>query len=108
MISAGLSSHQARRMLYRLGQACFRDKLLLQWAGAPAKEEAWRALLQIADGWQAPRFPLTGRDVMQAGVPEGPEVGRVLAGLETWWVEGDFAAGEKELRARLKDMIGKA
>jgi len=107
-ISAGLSSHQARRMLYRLGQACFRDKLLLQWAGAPAKEEAWRALLQIADGWQAPRFPLTGRDVMQAGVPEGPEVGRVLAGLETWWVEGDFAAGEKELRARLKDMIGKA
>ena len=108
MISAGLSSHQARRMLYRLGQACFRDKLLLQWAGAPAKEEAWRALLQIADGWQAPRFPLTGRDVMQAGVSEGPEVGRVLAGLETWWVEGDFAAGEKELRARLKDMIGKA
>jgi len=108
MISAGLSSHQARRMLYRLGQACFRDKLLLQWAGAPAKEEAWRALLQIADGWQAPRFPLTGRDVMLAGVPEGPEVGRVLAGLETWWVEGDFAAGEKELRARLKDMIGKA
>jgi len=108
MISAGLSSHQARRMLYRLGQACFRDKLLLQWAGAPAKEEAWLALLQIADGWQAPRFPLTGRDVMQAGVPEGPEVGRVLAGLETWWVEGDFAAGEKELRARLKDMIGKA
>jgi poly(A) polymerase len=108
MISAGLSSHQARRMLYRLGQACFRDKLLLQWAGAPAKEEAWRALLQIADGWQAPRFPLTGRDVMQAGVPEGPEVGRVLAGLETWWVEGDFAAGEKELRTRLKDMIGKA
>jgi len=107
-VSAGLSSHQARRMLYRLGQACFRDKLLLQWAGAPAKEEAWRALLQIADGWQAPRFPLTGRDVMQAGVPEGPEVGRVLAGLETWWVEGDFAAGEKELRARLKDMIGKA
>jgi len=107
-ISAGLSSHQARRMLYRLGQACFRDKLLLQWAGAPAKEEAWRALLQIADGWQAPRFPLTGRDVMLAGVPEGPEVGRVLAGLETWWVEGDFAAGEKELRARLKDMIGKA
>jgi poly(A) polymerase len=107
-ISAGLSSHQARRMLYRLGQACFRDKLLLQWAGAPAKQEAWRALLQIADGWQAPRFPLTGRDVMQAGVPEGPEVGRVLAGLETWWVEGDFAAGERELRARLKDTIGKA
>jgi poly(A) polymerase len=107
-IAADLPASQARRLLYRLGQARFRDKLLLQWAGAPAKAEAWRGLLQLSDGWQAPRFPLTGRDVMRAGVPEGPEVGRVLAGLETWWVEGDFAAGEKELRTRLKDMIGKA
>jgi poly(A) polymerase len=64
--------------------------------------------LEIADGWQRPRFPLTGRDVMQAGVPEGPEVGHVLAVLEDWWIEGDFTAEEAALRARLKDLIGKA
>jgi len=39
-------------------------------------------------------------------VPEGPEVGRVLARLEGWWVEGDFAAGEGALRARLNTVIG--
>jgi poly(A) polymerase len=45
---------------------------------------------------------------MQAGVPEGPEVGRVLAAVENWWVEGDFAADEGALRDRLKAAIGQA
>ena len=107
-IPAQLSGQEARRLLYRLGAARFKDKLLLQWAGAPdwAAASAWRRLVEMAEGWQRPRFPVTGRDVMQAGVPEGPEVGRVLARLEDWWVEGDFAAGEGALRARLNTVIG--
>ncbi|HEX4634687.1 MAG TPA: CCA tRNA nucleotidyltransferase [Rhizomicrobium sp.] len=109
-ITADLPPRGARRLLYRLGPACFRDKVLLQWSAAPISSAAgnWRALLEIADGWQRPCFPLTGRDVMQAGVPEGPEVGHVLAVLEDWWIEGDFTAEEAALRARLKDLIGKA
>jgi len=107
VIAAQLSAQEARRLLYRLGAAPFKDKLLLQWASAPAWATAggWRRLVEMAEGWQRPRFPLTGRDVMQAGVPEGPEVGRVLAAVEDWWVEGDFAADESALRARLKAMI---
>jgi poly(A) polymerase len=107
-IPAQLSPQQVRRLLYRLGAACFKDKLLLQWASAPdwATAGEWRGLVEMAESWRQPRLPVTGRDVMQAGVPEGPEVGRVLARLEDWWVEGDFAAGESALRARLKTMIG--
>ena len=48
----------------------------------------------MAETWERPRFPLTGRDVMQAGVPEGPDVGRILAEVEDWWVGSDFAADE--------------
>jgi poly(A) polymerase len=109
-IPARLSAQEAQRLLYRLGAARFRDKLLLQWAAASASgsmsapTDVWRQLLDMAESWQRPRFPLTGRDVMKAGVPEGPEVGRVLAKLEDWWVEGDFAADESALRARLKEM----
>ena len=67
-------------------------------------------LLSMADGWERPRFPLTGRDVMAAGVPEGPEVGRVLAAVEAWWLDEDFlpdetrAAGEAEKRDRVRRM----
>jgi poly(A) polymerase len=105
-IAAQLSAGQARRLLYRLGAARFRDKVLLQWASAPESAGGWRLLLEMASGWRRPRFPLTGHDAMQAGVPEGPEVGRVLAAVEEWWVEGDFAAGEGALRDRLKAAIG--
>jgi poly(A) polymerase len=106
-LPALLSEQEARRLLYRLGAARFKDKLLLQWAAAPAGTQAG-ALLDMAEGWQRPRFPLTGRDVMQAGVTEGPQVGRVLATLEDWWVEGDFTADESTLRSRLKKMLGQA
>jgi poly(A) polymerase len=64
-------------------------------------------LLDMAEHWQRPRFPLTGRDVMQAGVPEGPEVGRVLSRLEDWWIKGDFAADEDALRAQLAMATGR-
>jgi len=32
----------------------------------------------------------------------------VLAAVEDWWVEGDFAADEGALRDRLKAVIGQA
>ncbi|HEX4272538.1 MAG TPA: CCA tRNA nucleotidyltransferase [Rhizomicrobium sp.] len=106
-ITAGLSAPDARRLLYRIGPARFRDKVMLQWAGAPRAAGAlpWRMLLKMAETWQRPRFPLTGRDVMQAGVPEGPEVGRILAQVEDWWVGGDFAADEGACRDRLHQAI---
>ncbi|HWY64925.1 MAG TPA: CCA tRNA nucleotidyltransferase, partial [Rhizomicrobium sp.] len=56
-LAAELSPQQARRLLYRLGEAGFRDGVLLQWAKAPA----WKSLWEMAQDWQRPRFPLTGR-----------------------------------------------
>jgi len=107
-IAAQLSAQDARRLLYRLGAARFKDKVLLQMAEAPKGAGAWRMLLDMADSWQRPRFALTGRDVMQAGVPEGPDVGRLLAEVEDWWVGGDFTADEGALRDRLRTAIGQA
>jgi poly(A) polymerase len=100
-----LSAKQARALLYRIGVARLRDKVLLHWAGLPKGGGAWRMVLEMADNWQRPRFCLTGRDVIRAGVPEGPDVGRILAQVEDWWVGGDFAADEGALRDRLTAVI---
>jgi poly(A) polymerase len=106
-IAAHLSAKDARRLLYRLGAARFRDKVRLAWAGASKNGNALqhRMLLEMADNWQRPRFALSGLDVMQAGVPQGPEVGRVLGQVEDWWVDGDFAADEGALRDRLHAVL---
>jgi len=102
-----LSAKDARALLYRIGAARFRDKVLLQWARGGGNPISWRMLMTMAETWQRPRFALTGRDVMQAGVAEGPDVGRVLAQVEDWWIGTDFAADEGALRDRLAEAVGK-
>jgi poly(A) polymerase len=96
---------EVRKLLYRIGAAPFKDRVRLRWASAPRSAGAipWRMLLSVADSWERPRFPLTGRDVMAAGVPEGPKVGQVLSRIEQEWIDSDFTLDEAALAARLKD-----
>jgi poly(A) polymerase len=99
-----LPVRDVRQILYRMGKARFRDRVMLAWAGDAKQSNtiAWRALLALTDAWERPRFPLTGREVMAAGVPEGPLVGRVLSEVENWWVEHDFTEDARSLDERLK------
>jgi poly(A) polymerase len=102
-----LSDRDARKLLYRLGQQQFRDRLRVRWAEDPETSNAvqWLALLAIADAWQRPVFPLSGRDVIDAGVVKGPLVGRILKDLEEWWAESDFTEDAPSLAERLKAMV---
>lgn len=102
-----LSIREVRKLLYRLGKQRFRDRVLLRWAedAKPSNAIQWRALLAMADSWSRPHFPLTGRDVMEAGVPEGPLVGKIMAEVEEWWVDADFIEDEFSLAERLKAVV---
>ena len=102
-----LSIREVRKLLYRLGAEPFHDRAFLRWAEDPKASNAiqWRALLELANTWQRPVFPLTGRDVMNAGVPEGPLVGRILGEVEDWWIDADFTDDEFSLAERLKAVV---
>ncbi|HEY2446444.1 MAG TPA: CCA tRNA nucleotidyltransferase [Rhizomicrobium sp.] len=106
-VVAYLSVREVHRLLYRLGAQRFKDRVFLRWAddARSSNAVAWRALLALADAWVRPRFPLTGRDVMMAGVPEGPSVGRVLAEVEEWWIDSDFTDDRFSLAERLKAVV---
>jgi poly(A) polymerase len=98
------SVRELRRLLYRLGTQRVRDRILLRWAEDESNSHAiaWRALLALADAWVRPTFPFSGRDVLAAGVPEGPLVGKVLSEIEKWWIESDFTEDRFSLAERLK------
>ncbi len=102
-----LSIREVRKLLYRLDTQRFRDRVMLRWAEDLKASNAigWRALLAMADSWQRPVFPLTGRAVMAAGVPEGPLVGRILAEVEEWWIDADFTEDAFSLAERLKAVV---
>ena len=102
-----LSIREVRKLLYRLDRERFRDRTFLRWAEDAKMSNAiqWRALLELANVWQRPDFPLTGRDVMQAGVPEGPLVGQILNEVEDWWIDADFIDDEFSIAERLKAVV---
>ena len=102
-----LSIREVRKLLYRIGVPRFKDRVFLRWAEDPKESNAiqWRALLALADAWQRPVFPLTGSNVMTAGVAEGPLVGRILAEVEDWWIDSDFTDDEFSLAERLKAVV---
>ena len=102
-----LSVKEVRKLLYRLDAPRFKDRVFLKWAQDPKESNAinWRMLLAVADSWERPRFPLTGREVMLAGVPEGPLIGRILQEVEDWWIDADFLDDEFSIAERLKAVV---
>lgn len=102
-----LSIREVRRALYRLTPEVFKDKVMLGWAADRKQSNApqWRALLALADSWQRPDMPLSGHEVMAAGVQNGPDVGRIMAEVEEWWIDSDFTDDKFSIIERLKAVV---
>ena len=103
-IVSWMSPRETRRTVYRLGGRTFADRIKLAWAASdrPATANQWRALIPLAETWTPPAFPLTGEDVVNAGVPRGPMVGQVLREIEDWWIDLDFIDDKLAAVERLK------
>lgn len=101
-----LPTRELHKLIYRLGPSRFKDRVLLAWAEQPRCATQWQSFLAIAEDWPVPRFPLSGADVVAAGVPQGPKIGEVLATVERWWMEHDFPSDAAALNEQLHIAIG--
>jgi poly(A) polymerase len=100
---------KAQRMaLYRLEAALYGDLVLLMAAEGDIDATRLAELRALANSWEAPAFPLRGRDVTALGVPPGRQVGILLAVMQQWWEEGDFSAGRLDCLARLRELVASA
>jgi poly(A) polymerase len=106
VLKSWMSPREIRRLVYRAGLPVFRDRAKLAWARADrtAVTPQWRGMIALAEGWTAPKFPLTGDDVVTAGVPKGPMVGEVLREVEAWWIDHDFIDDPMSAVEKLKSI----
>jgi poly(A) polymerase/tRNA nucleotidyltransferase (CCA-adding enzyme) len=79
-----------------VGRAWLADDGARRWAGLRARLAAL----------PRPVFPLAGRDALKLGVPPGPEVGRLLAAVRSWWRDGGCSADRTACLARLAAAAG--
>lgn len=98
-----LSDNERRIVLYKMGPKRFRDAVRLAWAGSRGDVAAvdWVRLVELPERWPVPRFPLSGADLARRGVPSGPEMGRLLKGLEDWWMAAGFPADKQAVLDQL-------
>lgn len=113
--------HSYRANLYALDAHAWRDAVLLNWAERLAHalnsagqdfsdrripDQPWIDLLELPSREPKPEFPLRGADVLGVGVPEGPDVSRLLEEVEDWWIDGGFEADRDACLAELKRRAG--
>lgn len=101
--SLDMDAIAARASLYRLGRQAFRDRIQRAWAADLSRGEAAQSLIDLADTWVRPEFPISGADLKAAGMSPSPRMGQVLADLEAWWVAQDFP--DVGLEGRLAALI---
>lgn len=55
---------------------------------------------------EIPSFPVTGGDLMKAGISPGPALGKILAGMKKAWQESDFTLEKNEMLKQLERKTG--
>jgi tRNA nucleotidyltransferase/poly(A) polymerase len=97
-----MAEMQLRRLLYRSGFSGVRDRLRHAIARELDKQnleaaERLRSLAAFAEKWTPPVFPVSGNDLVAAGMTPGPDVGKRLRELEARWVESGFSLSREAL-----------
>jgi poly(A) polymerase len=106
-----LSDRQFRRTLYEHGRDGATVRLKLSIALAVGKGEddldafgrlgLLSRLLDMAEKWERPVFPVKGADLIEKGFEPGPDVGSALSKLEEQWIASDFEKSKADLIATL-------
>ncbi|MFN0264475.1 CCA tRNA nucleotidyltransferase [Tepidamorphus sp. 3E244] len=102
-VDAGMDEANRKVAIYRSGPDAARDRLAVAWLQAREAEPSakWIKAIQLAQEWVPPKFPLSGKDLMAAGVAAGPQIGQRLAELEETWIASGFSLDRDALLAQL-------
>ena len=97
---------ERRHVLYLLKPKLWRDAVVLSWAESRdgLDDPAWQSLLNLADEWPVPRFPVSGTDLVASGLAPGPALGEMLRRLEDYWIASDFKPALEALLRHAKTM----
>ncbi|MCG8504766.1 MAG: CCA tRNA nucleotidyltransferase, partial [Sphingomonadales bacterium] len=101
-VAPGLGDARLRQALYRYGAEPIIDRTLL--AATVDDVAALKELIDTAESWRCPTFPVSGDDLKALGHREGQGLGRALKRLEELWIGSDFKMSRETLLAALGDV----
>ena len=99
-LSAAASAADLRAAIYRVGSQVVRDRALLGWA--VDGQDGWGEAARLADSWPRPVLPVSGGDLIAAGLSPGPAMGQALRKAEDAWIASDFSLDRDALLALVR------
>lgn len=96
-----------RQAVYECGNEATIQAVLFGMAQERQETDEDRTLLALAKTWHPPMFPLTGADILTAGIKAGPAVGQILGQAEIWWRAADFAPDRAACLAWLRQHLSR-
>ncbi|MFN3700259.1 MAG: CCA tRNA nucleotidyltransferase [Alphaproteobacteria bacterium] len=90
-----------RRVLYRCGRMAAAQVLMISLAQDRVMNGYVPKALEIIQNWDIPDCPVSGEDMIKAGIPSGPQIGDILERLEQHWIESDFTLSKDRLMSML-------
>lgn len=110
-IKPEMSDMQLRKLLYHSSGKAVTDHIQLAYARARfeamtsdeamIKAGSYARLLEVAQNFKLPVFPVTGSDLLERGFEKGPQLGAALKKLEKLWVESGFQDSREKLLTHL-------
>ncbi len=99
---ANIFESELQKLLYRGSVRGLLDAMKLEVVHLQGREDeagakAMLKLVEYAQGWQRPKFPVQGNDLIKAGMETGPVMGEKLKALEEAWIESEFALDKDAL-----------
>ena len=83
-----LAVKKIRELVYRFGNHITLQSYFLKLAQEERMPDL--DLIDVIRYWQPPSFPITGDDLIAAGIMRGPALGERLKTLEEKWIKSDF------------------
>lgn len=110
-VKPALSEQALQKTIYRGSKQAVLDRIRLAYAAARAdavnsddamiRAGGLARLLEAAEHYDAPVFPVTGGDLLTLGFEKGPGLGEALRSLETFWIESGFSLDRETLLRQL-------
>ncbi|MGV8839320.1 MAG: CCA tRNA nucleotidyltransferase [Bauldia sp.] len=104
-LEAGRAPSELRTAAYRLGAAGIADGLAAAAAAGGREVGSYAAAFDVVRDWPIPQLPVSGGDLIAAGMRPGPAIGAVLRSLEEWWIASGFAPDRSAVVARMQQML---
>lgn len=95
------NDHALQVAIYKYGRVPTAQCLMIELATDRVMNGYAPNALKIIQNWDISDFPLSGDDLIKAGIAPGPELGKKLSTIEQWWINQNFKPDRQDCLRQL-------